>query len=197
MLDSLKVFLPNFPAGNTILHRMQAVSLASHPALDQRNNTMIQEQYLGRLGFKKEPAGKVRVFAMVDAWTQWIMSPLHEWIFGILPKIPQDGTFDQLSPIERLQELYGDKPKGSFGSIDLSAATDRLPIAIQVSLLKILFEDILPDSASFAQSWADLLVKRRYEVPLNDQLESQFEVPNGTPQEVIYSVGQPMGALSS
>lgn len=26
--------------------------------------------FLGKLGFKVEPAGKVRVFAMVDAWTQ-------------------------------------------------------------------------------------------------------------------------------
>jgi len=25
---------------------------------------------LGKLGFKEEPAGKVRVFAMVDCWTQ-------------------------------------------------------------------------------------------------------------------------------
>jgi len=26
--------------------------------------------YLGKLGFKPEPAGKIRVFAMVDSWTQ-------------------------------------------------------------------------------------------------------------------------------
>lgn len=29
---------------------------------------------LGKLGFKEEAAGKVRVFAMVDPWTQWIMA---------------------------------------------------------------------------------------------------------------------------
>lgn len=28
------------------------------------------ERFLGKLGFKIEAAGKVRVFAMVDAWTQ-------------------------------------------------------------------------------------------------------------------------------
>jgi hypothetical protein len=67
LLESLKLFLPNFPAGNTILHRMQAVSLASHEDIDVRPNSLIQNQYLGRLGFKEEPAGKVRVFAMVDA----------------------------------------------------------------------------------------------------------------------------------
>jgi hypothetical protein len=57
-----------------------------------------------------------------------------------------------MDPIVRLQDEFGLKPKGSFGSIDLSAATDRLPIAIQVSLLKVLFEDKLLDSTSFAQS---------------------------------------------
>jgi hypothetical protein len=31
---------------------------------------------LGRLGFKEEAAGKVRVFAMVDIFTQWIFRPL-------------------------------------------------------------------------------------------------------------------------
>lgn len=67
MLESLKTFLPNFPAGNTILHRMQAVSLATHESIDIRPNSLIINQPLGRLGFKKEPAGKVRVFAMVDA----------------------------------------------------------------------------------------------------------------------------------
>jgi len=57
-----------------------------------------------------------------------------------------------MDPIVRLQDEFGSNPKGSFGSIDLSAATDRLPIAIQVSLLKVLFEDKLLDSSSFAQS---------------------------------------------
>jgi hypothetical protein len=28
------------------------------------------DKFLGKLGFKIEPAGKIRVFAMVDAWTQ-------------------------------------------------------------------------------------------------------------------------------
>jgi hypothetical protein len=32
---------------------------------------------LGRLGIKKEAAGKVRVFAMVDPFTNWLLRPLH------------------------------------------------------------------------------------------------------------------------
>jgi hypothetical protein len=46
--------------------------------------------WLGKLGFKPEPAGKVRVFAMVDPWTQWLFDRLHKAIFGLRERIPQD-----------------------------------------------------------------------------------------------------------
>jgi hypothetical protein len=59
---------------------------------------------LGKLGLKQEPAGKVRVFAMVDPWTQWLLAPLHKRVFSILRRIPQDGTFNQVKPVERLLE---------------------------------------------------------------------------------------------
>jgi hypothetical protein len=64
-----------------------------------------QPAYLGRLGFKQEPAGKVRVFAMVDVWTQWLLMPLHSSIFKLLQTMPTDGTFDQHAPVKRLIEL--------------------------------------------------------------------------------------------
>jgi len=57
---------------------------------------------LAKLGFKVEAAGKIRVFAMVDAFTQWVMKPIHDCIFSILRQIPMDGTFDQTRPVERL-----------------------------------------------------------------------------------------------
>jgi hypothetical protein len=57
---------------------------------------------LGALGIKDEPAGKVRVFAMVDNFTQWLLRPLHRFLFNYLKGIPMDGTFDQLRPILRL-----------------------------------------------------------------------------------------------
>jgi len=125
------------------------------------------------------------------------MYPLHDWLFKILFKIPQDGTFDQMNPIIKLQKKYADNPKGLFSSIDLSSATDRLPISLQVSLLKVLLKDIVPDSESFSQAWADLLVKRRYEVPVKKGTKVPFDLPEKIESHVTYSVGQPMGALSS
>jgi hypothetical protein len=125
------------------------------------------------------------------------MYPLHKWLFSILRNIPQDGTFNQMNPIIRLQDKFSSNPKGMFSSIDLSAATDRLPIELQVSLLKVLLKDIVPDSSAFALAWADLLVKRRYEVPSCDPKRDGFDIPSSLPSHVYYSVGQPMGALSS
>lgn len=64
------------------------------------------------------------------------MRPLHLAIFDILKKLPNDGT-DQKPSIKRCFEKsihYG----CSYG-FDLSAATDRLPMSLQVSMFSILF----------------------------------------------------------
>lgn len=56
----------------------------------------------GKLGIKQEAAGKVRVFAMIDPWSQWSLYPYHKGIFAILAKYPKiDGTFDQMRPLKR------------------------------------------------------------------------------------------------
>jgi hypothetical protein len=111
---------------------------------------------------------------MVDAWTQWSLEPFHSWLFDILSKIQMDGTFDQMAPVYRALE----RGFASAYSLDLSAATDRLPIAVQQMLVEHL---VNPD---FAQNWRDLLVEREYYLP-----------KTGDP--LLYAVGQPMGALSS
>jgi len=133
------------------------------------------------------------------------MYPLHKFLFLILRGLDVDGTFNQLAPIERLQEKFSRDPRGRmYASIDLSSATDRLPLALQISLIKELFRDKVPDSDAFAKAWASLLVKRFYQVKMNPHLLQQTFVPkkyNVHPDfgafGVTYSVGQPMGALSS
>lgn len=110
--------------------------------------------FLGKLGLKIEPAGKVRVFAMVDAWTQWLLSPIHDFIFNILKQISDvDGTFNQLHPLSRLQKEFANKAAGRrFYSIDLSAATDRLPVALQSTLLEPLLKRSVPNSKELARA---------------------------------------------
>jgi len=152
--------------------------------------------WLGKLGFKPEPAGKIRVFAMVDPWTQWLFDRLHKAIFGLLERIPQDGTFDQERPIRNLfkwkeaNEKKFSKPISLY-SFDLSAATDRLPIVLQ----KVLLSPFLTSWG--AELWGCLMVGRRYHCP------KTIKFGNGPKQTVSelgfvqYATGQPMGALSS
>lgn len=138
----------------------------------------------GRLALLPEAAGKVRVVALMDIWTQWALLPLHKWLFDILREIPQDGTFDQLAPVK---ELLTRVPKDTvIHSYDLSAATDRIPLAIQVKLLGAML------GQDFAQAWGDLLVGRPYTIPMKVARE------NGLSSRFLrYAVGQPMGAYSS
>lgn len=137
---------------------------------------------LGKLGFKLEAAGKVRVFAMVDCITQWLLRPLHDALFSILKLIPQDGTFDQHAPIHLLYEKLLSRNGWNLYSFDLSAATDRLPVAIQESLL----DPIL--GTELSTLWRRLLTWRGYKAQ-----STKFKVDD----ILYYAVGQPMGALSS
>jgi len=70
---------------------------------------------------------------MVDAWSQSALKPLHEYLFGILRQLPNDGTFDQEASVRR-GAVKAAEAKVSY-SFDLSAATDRLPIELQHGVL--------------------------------------------------------------
>lgn len=142
---------------------------------------------LGKLGLKFEPAGKVRVFAMVDCFTQWMMNPLHEAIFELLAQIPQDGTFDQLKPVESMIKRKLALGQTGLWSFDLSAATDRLPIVLQ----KVLLSPFLTSWG--ATLWANLLIGREYLFPGY----GGERLPKMEPEMLVYARGQPMGALSS
>lgn len=136
---------------------------------------------IGQIAFKEEAAGKLRNFAIVDIWTQSLLRPLHDALFGLLRTLPNDGTFDQDASFRRCVEKA--KESGCAFGYDLSAATDRLPMSLQVEILASLL------GRKLAEAWASLLVGREYIVPKN---RYGIEVPF-----VKYSVGQPMGALSS
>lgn len=127
---------------------------------------------LGRLAKLYEAAGKVRVVAITDWWTQCLLRPLHQTIFDNLKSLRMDATFDQTGGLKRLLEIGLGRPMYSF---DLSAATDRLPVATQEQILSVL-------GLSWAGSWRSLLTKRPWYLGR---------------RPLMYAVGQPMGAYSS
>jgi hypothetical protein len=145
---------------------------------------------LGRLSLKFEPAGKVRVFAIVDYWTQAALKPLHHWMFDVLRVIPSDATFDQTGVLNR----YASRGLKHHSGFDLTAATDMIP----VGLYRELFKDRL--GADHVDSWLDLLSDREFRLPRwNPDNKKGLGEPlyfEGN-SEVRYTRGQPMGALSS
>lgn len=115
----------------TIFANIEYVTSKTHYSFDP------DSLEIGKLSFKEEAAGKLRVFAMVDIITQSLLKPLHDNLFEMFRKIPNDSTHDQDSAFELAQRLSVKYGK-SFG-FDLSSATDRLPRSSQISILNNLF----------------------------------------------------------
>lgn len=142
---------------------------------------------LGRLHVIPEPAGKMRVVAMGTWWVQCMLYPLHRILYSKLGLIPNDGTWDQLKPLDniinKVKEILSSGGKPQVYSYDLSAATDRFPIWFQMEVLTFL------TNRRFAECWRDLLILPKYYTrpitvwPRGDALK--------------YGSGQPMGLYSS
>lgn len=89
---------------------------------------------LSQFAIKQEAAGKMRIFALLDSITQSVLRPLHDSLFDILRKIPNDGTFDQDGSVNRSIEKMA--KYGVAYSLDLSSATDRLPVRLTSRILE-------------------------------------------------------------
>lgn len=139
----------------------------------------------GQFAIKKEAAGKIRVFALVDSITQSVMKPLHLGLFKILKLLPNDGTFDQDASVTRCS-IKAQKA-GKAYSFDLSAATDRLPVDLTGSIIESLFQ-----IKGLSSSWKSVMVDRQFS--FNDKILQEFPELS---RSYKYAVGQPMGCLSS
>jgi hypothetical protein len=133
----------------------------------------------GRLHSIPEPAGKVRVVAICDYFTQVGLKPLHEYIFKLLKCNPNDATFGQQEAVDK----FAAKGYKEIFSYDLKAATDLIPVCIYREVLEPLI------GRRGADLWVQLLQNRTFLAP-KDVRKSGVEW-------VRYSRGQPMGALSS
>nr|UJQ92460.1 MAG: putative RNA-dependent RNA polymerase [Mitoviridae sp.] len=146
---------------------------------------------LGRLHTIDEPAGKVRVVAICDYWTQAALKPVHDYLFEILRCIPQDATFDQ----DGIVQSYYQRGLSPHWSFDLKSATDLIPLALYKELLKhfLLCEG---EDGSMGETrtalWASMLTDRDFSLPPKETLDQEL-----IHSSVRYNTGQPMGALSS
>jgi hypothetical protein len=80
---------------------------------------------------------KTRVIAILDYFSQSVLKPLHDYLFNILKKIPQDKTFSQGD----FNLLFNNSEENYYYSVDLSNATDRFPMILISKLLKSRFPE--------------------------------------------------------
>ena len=133
----------------------------------------------GRLGFISEKAGKVRVVAMGDYYSQSVLKPIHDFFMNILRLIPEDCTFNQQVGAEFLMK---ESRKGSFlASYDHTSCTDLFPIEPQRDVVAHYLGEEMADA------WLDLVQNREF----------LAELPDGSKEMVRWSKGQPMGLYSS
>jgi hypothetical protein len=168
--------------------------------------------YLGKLSPVFEAAGKVRIVAICDAWTQRICVPIHTWMEGVLRTLPADSTFDQDGSLQSFVK----KGLQYVASYDLKSATDRIPLI----LYRMVFE-ASPLGRERTELWLKILTDRSFFISRRIQssgpdkgfvfpeadLETHLESLSSTVPEphlfskqnpfIRYGAGQPMGALSS
>lgn len=137
---------------------------------------------LSRLHNLYEAAGKVRTIAIVDYWTNFVLKPLHDWMFDMLKLLPQDATFDQEGRVVE----FSKRGYTEVYSYDLKSATDLIPLA----LYRAVFKNTM--KIEILEKWFDLLVKRAFQVP-----KSTLKTFPSHPRRIHYCTGQPMGALTS
>jgi len=100
-------------------------------------------------------------------------------LMDFLKSLPNDATYNQGASVKRCFQKAKEANE-SYG-YDLSAATDRLPILLQISIISSLI------SKEVGEAWGEVLVGRDY--VLNSKEYGKHTLR--------YQVGQPMGALSS
>ena len=179
--------------------------------------------FAGKLAIKEEAAGKRRVFAMVDIWTQTVLKPLERMLASFLRNLPNDGVYNQHA--SELRARQKSLVSGCSFGYDLSAATDRLPLELQSFILNLIVPDL-------GHLWSHLLTQRDYILKLPEEEQKRIgahwssktaKVPStydvkgielvlhycywgvtsmvkDRPEPWVklrYAVGQPMGALSS
>jgi len=142
-----------------------------------------------KLAFLEDKAGKTRVVAMVDIWTQSALKPVHDVLMNFLKTLETDCTHDQEKGRKRLTDVSRSGVR--MWSFDLKNATDRLPAWVaRESLKKILSADVI--DALF-----DLMVNREFECTTRKRVweDHGFKTVEDT-SRVRYAVGTPMGSLA-
>jgi hypothetical protein len=147
---------------------------------EDTSDTNYDKTVHSRLHVIYEKGMKNRVIAILDYFSQDILDIYHQVLAAFNRANPCDFTFDQDAGFRKLQKYTLNRVP--VWSLDLSKATDRLPIQLQVEIMNLLFGTELSDV------WRRLLV---------GSVDEPREFMTQLGHTVSYKVGAPMGAKSN
>jgi hypothetical protein len=133
-----------------------------------------------RLSALADYEGKTRVIAIGDYLSNCLLKPLHDELMNCLKGISSDYTHKQYT----LHTVYVDDMKPV--SVDLTAATDRIPVEITSHILGEYFAD-----HNLGQAWQALMVNFQF------TYKDVTQKGNVSTKRISYRCGQPMGLYSS
>jgi len=168
---------PYYPSALIPFHFKWDSGLADY--LSKRSTGRYIDDTVGQIAFlTSDGGGKVRPIAMPNAWTQMAFVRLHEKLHESMVQLEEICVPDQLVGVEYAADVM--KHGGFVYSVDLTAATDRLPREIQTRYLT------LTGNLPYAQALE--------EVSSGKWL---YKSSRDTKAYVSYAVGQPMGLYGS
>jgi hypothetical protein len=156
--------------------------------IKQMNAQITDPRPIRKLTALADYEGKTRVIAIGDLLSNILLRPCHDKLMSCLKGMSPDYTHKQ----HTLHEFKLNEDEQPV-SVDLTAATDRIPAVITRTIIGEYFAD-----QKFSESWYNLMVKFQFRYSVRN---SQQRNPGRTRQRIqnhlSYSTGQPMGLYSS
>lgn len=131
-----------------------------------------------RLFCVQDKSCKTRIVAMLDSYSQVALRPVHNMLEQMLRKFKTDFTFNHIKGVRYIRDHVG----GVLSSIDLSNATDTIPVDLGLRL-------ILDNASTLIDDKEGLVADLKSVMTLRD-----FDFDK---KKYRYLTGQPMGSYGS
>lgn len=172
----------DFVFSSELAQRLPYVSEAFLPLKLEGIPPELCSLHVGVVNAVQEGGAKLRMFASPRKVVQSLLSPIHEWINSFRLRVGTDCTYNQASGAEwAQQQMISGR---NIFSVDLTTATCRFPLDIQIDLLRSLgLDQVFLDFLEYACSGTWIVNPRLIE--------------QGFPSTLSWVVGQPLGIKPS
>jgi hypothetical protein len=180
-LDCAYSFLDQTTTGQNCVRKYPDIFKPLLTGLEDTDLWSIGSKYyannVGKIGLIQEPGFKLRAVANPARVYQAALKPLGNALYSKLAMLPWDCTHDQYRPFTIIQNVLKEQ-KQMVHAIDLSNATDRFPLKLQMVVLNTLFH-------------------RKDAIQLFEDLSRAKWNCSLTEKTISWTVGQPLGLFPS